>query len=205
MNFNEDNNNLENNSGSSVQGNYVFYVKIPKERVAVLIGTKGSVKKELMEETGVNIQINSETGVVKISGNDPIKVYKVRDIVNAIGRGFNPEKAKLLLRTDYMLEVINLRELVKSKNQIKRVKGRVIGEKGKSREFIENITDTYISVYGKTVSIIGSYENVGLARQALFKLINGSPHSKVNSWLEKKVKEMRVKEIVEPFEDEEKI
>ncbi len=205
MNFDDNNKNLENNSGSNVQGNYVFYVKIPKERVAVLIGTKGSVKKELVEETGVNLQINSETGVVKISGNDPIKVYKVRDIVNAIGRGFNPEKAKLLLRTDYMLEVINLRELVKSKNQIKRVKGRVIGEKGKSREFIENITDTYISVYGKTVSIIGSYENVGLARQALFKLINGSPHSKVNSWLEKKVKEMRVKEIVEPFEDEEKI
>ena len=205
MNFDDNNKNLENNSGSNVQGNYVFYVKIPKERVAVLIGTKGSVKKELVEETGVNLQINSETGVVKISGNDPIKVYKVRDIVNAIGRGFNPEKAKLLLRTDYMLEVINLRELVKSKDQIKRVKGRVGGEKGKSREFIENITDTYISVYGKTVSIIGSYENVGLARQALFKLINGSPHSKVNSWLEKKVKEMRVKEIVEPFEDEEKI
>ena len=205
MDFEEENKNLENPSDNNPQGSYVFYVKIPKERVAVLIGTKGSVKKELMEETGVNLQINSETGVVKISGNDPIKVYKVRDIVNAIGRGFNPEKAKLLLRTDYMLEVINLRELVKSKNQIKRVKGRVIGEKGKSREFIENITDTYISVYGKTVSIIGSYENVGLARQALFKLINGSPHSKVNSWLEKKVKEMRVKEIVEPFEDEEKI
>ncbi len=205
MDFEEENKNLENPSDNNPQGSYVFYVKIPKERVAVLIGTKGSVKKELMEETGANLQINSETGVVKISGNDPIKVYKVRDIVNAIGRGFNPEKAKLLLRTDYMLEVINLRELVKSKNQIKRVKGRVIGEKGKSREFIENITDTYISVYGKTVSIIGSYENVGLARQALFKLINGSPHSKVNSWLEKKVKEMRVKEIVEPFEDEEKI
>ncbi len=205
MDFEEENKNLENPSDNNPQGSYVFYVKIPKERVAVLIGTKGSVKKELMEETGANLQINSETGVVKISGNDPIKVYKVRDIVNAIGRGFNPEKAKLLLRTDYMLEVINLKELVKSKNQIKRVKGRVIGEKGKSREFIENITDTYISVYGKTVSIIGSYENVGLARQALFKLINGSPHSKVNSWLEKKVKEMRVKEIVEPFEDEEKI
>ncbi len=199
----DSNNSVETAGTGDIHQDYVLYIKIPKERVAVLIGKNGSVKKELMNETGVRILINSETGVVKIEGKDPITTYKVKDIINAIGRGFNPEKAKLLLRTDYVLEIINLKELVRSKNQIKRVKGRVIGEKGKSREFIENITDTYISVYGKTVAVIGSYENVYLARQALLKLINGSPHSKVNSWLEKKVKDLRVRDNIESLNNEE--
>ncbi len=179
---------------------YVLYVKIPKERIAVLIGSKGSVKKELMEETGSKLIVDSETGVVKIEGNDPIKTYVLKDIVTAIARGFNPEKAKSLLKTDYVLEVIGLKELVRSKNQIRRVKGRVIGEKGKSRQFIESITDTYISVYGKTISIIGSYENVNIARQALLKLINGSPHSKVQSWLEHKIKEIREQDTIKSLD-----
>ena len=169
---------------------YILHVKIPKDRIAVLIGTKGATKFRISKETECKIFIDSETGVVEIKGTDALKVYQSKDIVSAIARGFSPEKALLLLRTDYVLEIINLKELVRSRNQIKRVKGRVIGEKGKSRTFIENITDTYLSVYGKTVSLIGPYDRIGIVRRGLMMLINGSPHSRVQTWLEKKMKEI---------------
>ena len=181
---------------------YVIHVKIPKDRIAVLIGTKGKTKLNISEETGCKIYIDSDTGIVEIKSNDALKVYQAKDIITAIARGFSPEKALLLLRTDYTLDVINLKELVRSRNQIKRVKGRVIGEKGKSRAFIEDVTDTYISVYGKTVSIIGMYDKMGIVRRGLMMLINGSPHSRVQIWLEKKMKEFKTASLMLKGSDE---
>ena len=77
-----------------------------------------------------------------------------------------------------------------------RLKGRVIGEQGKARRTIENLTETDISVYGKTVSIIGEIEHVSVAKRAILSLLSGSPHSRVYSWLEKKRKEMKYREML---------
>ena len=71
-----------------------------------------------------------------------------------------------------------------------RLKGRVIGQEGKSRKIIEGLTETYISVYGKTISIIGQAENVSVARRAIESLLAGSNHATVYRWLEKKRREL---------------
>ena len=47
------------------------------------------------------------------------------------------------------------------------------------------MTNTYISVYGKTIGIIGSLEDVYLAKRALDKLVNGSPHGNVYKWIDR--------------------
>lgn len=77
------------------------YVKIPKDRIAVLIGKKGQTKKEIEKRTKTKITIDSETGEVWITSTketeDPLAVWKARDIVLAIGRGFSPERAFRLL------------------------------------------------------------------------------------------------------------
>ena len=78
----------------------------------------------------------------------------------------------------------------KNKNTMERLKGRVIGTGGKSREEIERLTDTYISVYGKTIGIIGEVEHVSLARDAVAMLLQGSMHKTVYQYLEKKKKEI---------------
>ena len=72
---------------------------------------------------------------------------------------------------------------------MERLKGRVIGKGGKSREEIERLTETHISIYGKTISIIGETMQVSLARDALAMLLNGSMHKTVYQFLEKKKKE----------------
>jgi ribosomal RNA assembly protein len=103
----------------------------------------------------------------------------------AIGRGFNPETAKLLLKQDYSMELLSLEDFADKKKQLERVRGRVIGKKGKSRETIENLTETSVSVYGKTISIIGLTENVTMARSAIEMLLEGATHSAVYRRLEK--------------------
>ena len=98
---------------------YSYELKIPKERVAVLIGKDGEVKKSIETETKTKIKIDSKEGDIFVYGNDALGLYTCREVVQSIGRGFNPEIAKLLLKQDYVFELIHLTEFTgKSKNTL---------------------------------------------------------------------------------------
>ncbi|MFH1506071.1 MAG: KH domain-containing protein [archaeon] len=174
---------------------YIYELKIPKERVAVLIGVKGKVKKQLEEYGKCRIEIDSKEGDVKLFGKDSVKLYMMKDLVKAIGRGFNPEIAQLLLKQDYCLEIVSLQDYSGSKDAMLRLKGRVIGAKGKSRTIIEKLTETFISVYGKTISIIGTTETVSIAKKAIETLLEGGQHSQVFRSLEKARHELKKREL----------
>ncbi|MBD3319061.1 RNA-processing protein [Candidatus Woesearchaeota archaeon] len=163
---------------------FEYILKIPKERVAILIGTKGATKRKLEKITATTLSVDSTEGEITITGTDALLLYVAREIVRAIGRGFSPEIAFLLQKQDYALEVITLGGT--TKNDMIRIKGRVIGEGGKSRRVIEDLTGAYISVYGKTVSIIGEFEQLRTARKAVEMLLEGAAHATVYKMLEKK-------------------
>jgi ribosomal RNA assembly protein len=168
---------------------YSYEVKIPKDRVAILIGKKGEIKKQLEQSTKTQIQVDSKEGEVLITGTDAINLYTTKEIIRAIGRGFNPDVAQQLLKQDYGLEIIPLD--AKNKQDMERLRGRVIGQEGKCRKTIESLTGTYICVYGKTISIIGTFNGLDLARRAINMLLGGSPHNNVFKMLEKRIKDTR--------------
>jgi ribosomal RNA assembly protein len=171
---------------------FVYEIKVPKERIAVLIGKKGETKQKLEEALGVSLNIDSQEGDITIQGDDALQLYISRDIIRAIGRGFNPETALLLLKQDYIFELLDITRYVKE-NHILRIKGRIIGKDGKARLVLEELTQTYICVYGKTISIIGETENVSICKRALESLLEGAPHAVVYKWLERRRKEMRAR------------
>lgn len=181
---------------SNVGEEFAYELKIPKERIAVVIGKSGAVKKQIEIGTSSTLHIDSEEGEVKLIGRDALGLYVAREIVRAIGRGFNPEIALFLLKSDYGLEQVNITDFADTPNDMKRLKGRVIGEEGKSRRLIEELTSCNISVYGKTVTILGNLEWLPSARRAVEALLSGSPHSTVYHWLEKRRKELRRRELV---------
>lgn len=169
-------------------------IKVPSDRVGVIVGRNGKVRKRIEELTNVKLNITPE-GIVTISSTgeskDPVLAWKARDIVRAIARGFNPKVAFTLIDEDMMLLVISLRDVVgSSQNQVKRVAGRIIGERGRTRKVIEQITGTKVTVYGRTVSIIGTNPGMDNARKAIDMLISGAPHSTVYSQLERMRREM---------------
>lgn len=169
---------------------YAQEIKIPKDRVGALIGTAGEFKKKLEKKTKTKITIDSETGYVTIEGEDSPTLYILKDVVQAIGRGFSPEIAITLLKEGMLLEITNIQDYSgKSKKKMDRLRGRVIGTKGKSRTMIEQLTNTHISVYGKTVAVAGKIEDVAMAREAVEYLLSGSPHGNVYRWLQNKKKE----------------
>ena len=145
-------------------------VNIPEERKAVLIGQKGKTKRNIEKMTKTKICIAE---IVEVRG-DSIDVYKAIRIIKAIGRGFSPPKAMLLLKDDYDFDIITLQG--ETENTIHRLFARVIGRDGIVRRKIEEKTHTCISVYGKTVSIIGKPKDITIAHEAIATLLSGSPH-----------------------------
>lgn len=175
------------------------YLKIPRDRVGVLIGTNGETKDKIEKITKTQLDIDGEEGTVALSPteemDDPLGVWKTNHIVKAIGRGFNPEMALKLNEDDVYLEVIKLPLYVgKSKKALARQKGRIIGKDGKTRELIINMAEVAMAVYGKTVSFIGDIENVMVAKEAVEMILNGSRHKSVYSFLETKQNDRKMKE-----------
>ncbi|HUT27265.1 MAG TPA: KH domain-containing protein [Methanomassiliicoccales archaeon] len=174
-------------------------VKIPKERVGALIGQGGETKKFLERKTGMRISIDAEEGEVYFDDTnveDPLLPLKVMDIIKAIGRGFAPQKAFRLLDDDEYLELIEIDDYVgKTKNQLVRVRARVIGAGGKTRRIIEDLVGVNISIYGDTVCIIGNSAQMPVARTAVDMLLSGSEHATVYRYLERKRATLRITEM----------
>ncbi len=167
----------------------MFYLRIPTERVGVLIGPGGETKARLQERTGVVLQIDSETGEVTIDesrAGDPSQAMKVRDIVTAIGRGFSEERAFRLLQEDVYLEVLDVKDFAHSRNRISEIKARLIGTRGKTRRIVEELAEVEMSVYGHTVALIGEVFHLAIGKAAVEMLLRGSEHHTVYSFLERK-------------------
>jgi len=169
------------------------YLKIPKDRIAVLIGKNGETKTTIEKDTQTKIGVDSQTGELDVEGKNALNFYISLNIIKAIGRGFSPEHALTLKQDDYFLEIIDLKEkLGKNEKLIQQKKGRVIGKNGKTRKEIEEKTDTFVSVYGKTISIIGKHEGIEKARNVIEMLLEGASHSTAESVLFKKEKELEI-------------
>ncbi len=177
------------------------FIKIPRNRVGVLVGPDGRIKERIEKTLSVKLDIGSKTGNVHISldprADDPSVLFRAKEVVTAVGRGFSPEHAfGLLYEEDAVLEVIDLRRIVgKSQSEMERLKGRVIGKEGKTRRIIEEMTNANVSVYGHTISIVGGVEQAQVAREAIWMLLKGSQHRTVYRFLHRKRKELKRKEM----------
>jgi ribosomal RNA assembly protein len=143
--------------------------------------------------------VDSDAGDVTISmaknATDPSLLFKAKDVITAVGRGFSPEHAFRLMRDEEaVLDLLDLRAVFgKSEADIKRIKGRIIGMNGKTRRIIEELTGTSVAVYGYTVGIIGTLEEAQVAREAVEMLVKGSMHATVYRYLHRKRRQLKSK------------
>lgn len=155
------------------------FILIPEDR-------KNILKKEVIGEIekNLNVKINLTGNSVEIE-NEGLEVYLAKNIIKAIGRGFSPINAFRLFDENNLLDLL---ELPGNEKNIRRIKSRLIGTNGKTRKLIEQYSGCVVSVYGKTVGIIGSFSQIKTAREAVGMIIGGAPHSAVYKFLEKVVK-----------------
>jgi len=171
-------------------------VKIPSARVKAILGDSGETKDYLEKRMKVTLSVDSD-GSVEISG-ESIDEFIAKDIVKAIGRGFDPPIALRLLSDDYGFKLIDLRDFSDSPKAQHRILGRVIGEKGRTKEIINEEVGAHVAVLGHTIGIISKLDTLDYALNAVFKLIDGANHASVYAYLEKcrrKIKEEEVKKL----------
>jgi ribosomal RNA assembly protein len=173
-----------------------MFVKIPKERVGILVGPEGKTKRYIEEKLEVKLDIDKEGSVtIELSENckDPSLLLKAKDVVNAIGRGFTPEITFRLIRNeDDIYDMIDLRLIFgRNESDIKRIKSRIIGTEGKTRKLVEELTEADVVVYGHTVGIIGSFEEADAAHNAIQMIIDGCEHHTMYNYLQKKRTELK--------------
>jgi ribosomal RNA assembly protein len=181
-----------------------MFVRIPKERVGILIGPEGKVKQYIESRLNVKLDIDGEGSVtvtLSETATDPSLLLRAKDLVTAIGRGFPPDTAFRLIRNeDDIFDIVDLRLIFgRSESDIKRIKGRIIGTDGKTRRLIEELTEADVVVYGHTIGIIGSFEQADSARNAVQMIIDGCQHHTVYKYLQRKRTELK-KEKLELWE-----
>lgn len=171
--------------------------RVPKDRIAVLIGKSGKTRKMIEEACGGKLTIDSHSGDVSISWKgdlDPIRRMKVPDVIFAIGRGFSPDKAVQLLEDNVFLRMYDIREWVgRQPNQTRRMRSRLIGTNGRIRTLIEEMSRCEIVVYGSTVAVMGDNESLALAAPAIEGILDGSEHSTVLFGLEQDKRRQRLR------------
>lgn len=150
-------------------------VFIPKARIVRL-----SAKRELLEKlehySECKLILNNDENCIDLMGKDALSEYIAKDIVFAYGRGFDPYIAAKLKNDEYYLKVIDIRDYTRNSGRIKRIKSRLIGARGKAKLNMEDISSGYISIYGDTISIIGTTEQIRVAQIAAETIIKGGSH-----------------------------
>lgn len=171
-------------------------IRIPAERIGVLVGKEGATRKMLEEKLKVKLEIDKDDCAISLHG-ESVDEYFGKDVVKAIGRGFEPNVALKLLKEDYCLRILSLNDFATTRNSIVRLKGRIIGEDGKTKKIIEDVGEADLSIYGNTIGVIASLETIDMVMEAIYKLLDGAMHSTVYAFLEKsrrRLKESRIGE-----------
>jgi ribosomal RNA assembly protein len=171
------------------------HVKVPDDRIGVLIGAGGETMREIEEKAEVRLDIDSQSGKVAVEKvGDPVTALKGPEVVKAIGRGFAPEDALRLLEDDMMMfDIVDINAAARNKKDLRRLKGRLIGEDGRTRELMQQLTGASVVIYGSTLAIIGGPRQVDAVREAAEMILEGAPHGAVYSFLERRRNELKHK------------
>ena len=127
-----------------------------------------------MNESQVEIKTTPETTE---AGN----VQRAADFIHAFILGFDVNDAIALLRLDDLyVECFEIKDVKTLRGEhLARCIGRLAGKSGKTKFTVENATRTRIVLADTKIHILGSFQNIRAARDALCNLILGSPAGKV--------------------------
>jgi len=159
------------------------------EKVGKIIKNKRAIEKSM----GVSLKFSDEGITITSKKDDAYDEFIAKEMIEALEQGFTFESVIKLKNEDYMFQKINVKDLARP-SRIKTIMGRLIGEKGRTKEIISEMTGCDVAIHDFSVSIIGNTDDVEIANQAIRSLIQGSPHASVYAYLERNRRLRKYKE-----------
>ncbi|XP_023950215.1 RNA-binding protein pno1 [Bicyclus anynana] len=160
-------------------------VAVPAHRYTPLRENWLKIFTPIVEHLLLQVRFNTKSRNVEIrvgpETKDDANLQKAADFVKAFIYGFDVEDALALLRLDDLfVESFEIKDVKTLQgDHLGRAIGRLAGKAGRTKFTIENVTKTRIVLADSKIHILGSYQNIALARRAICNLIMGSPPSKV--------------------------
>ncbi|ETW86311.1 hypothetical protein HETIRDRAFT_44194 [Heterobasidion irregulare TC 32-1] len=164
-------------------------IPIPPHRMSPLKKGWINIFGPLTELLGLQVRMNVQRKSVEIRTSKHTKevgaLQKGADFVKAFSLGFDVNDAIALLRLDDLyldsFEIKDVKTL--HGDHLSRAIGRIAGQDGKTKFTIENASRTRIILADTKIHILGSVQNIKIARDAIVSLILGSPPGKVYAGL----------------------
>lgn len=156
-----------------------------------------NIDQKILEDIKINFNVNIsvlKNNVIELECEDAYKLLKSKEIVDAYILGFEYEDCKKLLKENYRLGIVEVKNFLRNrnnKNRLRELKGRIIGEKGKAKKNIQELTKTKIVIYRNLVGILGNEENVEIAKKAIEMLLEGRMHSTVYKFLMRELQKIK--------------
>jgi len=166
-------------------------VSIPPHRMTPLKRDWPKIYSPLVDECGLMVRMNvgKKNIEMRTSKHTPAPsatiLQRAVDFVAAYGLGFSAEDAVALLRMeDLFVETFEIKDVkTLSGDHLSRAIGRIAGKDGKTRFTIENTSKTRIVLADQKIHILGTFQSIKIARDAICALILGSPPGKVYNGL----------------------
>ncbi len=156
------------------------------ENIAEVLKNKQRLEKEL------DIHLFNRGENLFIDGSAENE-FLALEVFEAIKTGFSVDRALQLKQEGIIFHKIDIKDITKRKD-LERVRGRIIGEKGRTLKTLHTLTECDVSINKNKIGIIGDAEDIEYTIQAITSLIQGSKHANVYARVEKLKKEQRLSE-----------
>ncbi|KAF7295416.1 KH domain-containing protein [Mycena indigotica] len=172
-------------------------IPIPPHRMTPLKKDWINIFGPLTEILGLQVRMNVQRRCVEARTSKATKdigaLQKGADFVKAFALGFDINDAIALLRLDDLyLDSFEIKDVKTLQgDHLSRAIGRIAGQDGKTKFTIENASRTRIVLADTKIHIMGSFQNIKIARDAIVSLILGSPPGKVYAGLRTVASRMR--------------
>jgi len=173
----------------------MWFFSVPPERARAVLRKGGRLRRSIEERYDVSLAVDDETGGVSVRYT-PEKAAEaflaLRNIMSAVSTGFDEGAIRDMIERDLQFAALDLEDKVgSSRSALTRIKGRIIGQRGRAKRKIEEATGCMISIYENKVGISGPPETMEIAREAVDRLSSGFQHETVYRFLETRMRRLK--------------